>query len=148
MSISSTFYARFFCQYFGAKNYKAETFGFAILLPICNFLAPKFCTKNARVKHWWNWLLFAMYFQISLNMIHLSECTECVMDLDLWSKMIILGSILTTFESSSIIGGSWGSIESCLKPKIKPPSGNLACPNLWNALYIESFIGILSLKLF
>jgi len=28
VSISSTFYARIFCQYFGAKNYKAETFGF------------------------------------------------------------------------------------------------------------------------
>ncbi len=28
MSISSTFYARIFRQYFGAKNYKAETFGF------------------------------------------------------------------------------------------------------------------------
>jgi len=25
--------------------------------------------------------------------------------------MIIFGSILTTFESSSIFGGSWGSIE-------------------------------------
>jgi len=28
VSISSTFYTRFFCQYFGAKIYKAETFGF------------------------------------------------------------------------------------------------------------------------
>jgi hypothetical protein len=43
--------------------------------------------------------------------------------------MIIFGSILTTFESSSIFGGSWGSIENWLEPKIAPPSGNLAFPN-------------------
>jgi len=44
--------------------------------------------------------------------------------------MIIFGLILTTFELSSIFGGSWGSIESWHEHKIKPPSGNLACPNL------------------
>jgi hypothetical protein len=44
--------------------------------------------------------------------------------------MIIFGSILTTFELSSIFLGSWGSIENWLEPKIKPPSGNLAYPNL------------------
>jgi len=33
--------------------------------------------------------------------------------------MIIFGSILITFESSSIFGGSWGSIENWLEPKIK-----------------------------
>jgi len=43
--------------------------------------------------------------------------------------MIIFGSILTTFELSSIVGGSWGSIENWLEPNIEPPSGNLACPN-------------------
>jgi len=36
--------------------------------------------------------------------------------------------ILTTFESSIIFGGSLGSIENSLKPKTKPPSGNLAFP--------------------
>jgi len=40
--------------------------------------------------------------------------------------MIIFGSILTTFESSSILGGSWGSIENWPEPKTKLPSGNLA----------------------
>jgi len=44
--------------------------------------------------------------------------------------MIILGSILTTFESSSIFEGSWGSIKNWLEPKIEPASGNLACQNL------------------
>jgi len=44
--------------------------------------------------------------------------------------MIIFGSILTTFESSSIFGGSWISIENWLEPQTKPPLGNLACPNL------------------
>jgi len=48
--------------------------------------------------------------------------------------MIILGFILTTFESSSIFGGSLGSIEKWLEPKTEPPSGNLACPNRRNAL--------------
>jgi len=43
--------------------------------------------------------------------------TECVKDLDEQSKMIIFGSILTTFESSSIFGGSWGSIEIGLSLK-------------------------------
>ncbi len=56
VSISSTFYTSFFCHYFVAKNYKAEMFGFVILLKRCNFLAPKFCTKDASIKRWWNWL--------------------------------------------------------------------------------------------
>jgi len=34
-----------------------------------------------------------------------------------------LGPILTTFELSSILEGSWGSIENWLEPKTKPPSG-------------------------
>jgi hypothetical protein len=49
--------------------------------------------------------------------------------------MIIFGFVLTTFELSSILGGSWGSRENWLEPKIEPPLGNLACPNLLNALY-------------
>jgi len=32
--------------------------------------------------------------------------TECVTDLDYQSEIIIFGSILTTFELSSIFGGS------------------------------------------
>jgi len=60
-----------------------------------------------------------------------TNTTKCVTDLDLHTKeMIIFGSILTTFESSSIFGGSSGSVENWLEPKIKPPSGNLACLNL------------------
>jgi len=43
--------------------------------------------------------------------------------------MIIFESILTTFESSIIFGGSWGSIENWLKPETKLLLGNLACPN-------------------
>jgi len=45
--------------------------------------------------------------------------TECCTDLDKQSKMIILGLILTTFKSSSVFGGSWGSIENWLEPKTK-----------------------------
>jgi len=43
--------------------------------------------------------------------------------------MIILGSIMTTFELSSIFGGSWGILKNRLRPKTKPTLGNLACPN-------------------
>jgi len=43
--------------------------------------------------------------------------------------MIILGSIFTTFESSSIFGGSLCGIENWLEPITKPPSGNLDWPN-------------------
>ncbi len=45
------------------------------------------------------------------------------------------GSIFTTFELSILFGGSLGSVANWLKPKTKPPEGNLACPNLWNALW-------------
>jgi len=44
--------------------------------------------------------------------------------------MIIFVSILTTFESSNIFGGSWGSIENWLDLKTKTPSENLVCPDL------------------
>jgi hypothetical protein len=50
--------------------------------------------------------------------------TECVTDLDLQIEMVIIGSILTTFDSSGIFGGSQGSIENWLEPKNKTPSGN------------------------
>jgi len=55
--------------------------------------------------------------------------TECATDFDKQSVTIIFGSILTTFQSSIIFAGSWGSIENWLEPKTKPPTGNLACPN-------------------
>jgi len=42
--------------------------------------------------------------------------------------MIIFGDDLTTFESSSISGGSWGNIENWLELQTKSPLGNLACP--------------------
>ncbi len=60
--------------------------------------------------------------------------TECVMDLDYQNELLIFESILTSFKLSIIFGGSWGSTENWLKPKNEPPSGNLSCPNLWNAL--------------
>jgi len=49
-------------------------------------------------------------------------------DLDLRSEMIIFESILTFFKLSIVILGSCGSCENWLKPKIDPPSANLACP--------------------
>jgi len=44
-------------------------------------------------------------------------------------------NISTSFKLSIIFGGSWGNTENWLEPKTELPSGNLACPNLWNALY-------------
>jgi len=49
--------------------------------------------------------------------------------------MIIFGLILTTFKLSVVFRGSWGSCVNWLEPKTEPPSGNLAWPNPWNALY-------------
>jgi len=43
--------------------------------------------------------------------------------------MIIFMSILTPFESNSIFGGSWGSIENWLELENEPPLENLACTN-------------------
>ena len=42
-------------------------------------------------------------------------------NLDQQSEMIISESLLTTFELSAILGGSWGSSENWLEPKTKPP---------------------------
>jgi len=46
-----------------------------------------------------------------------STSTERITDLDLRSKMIIFGLILTTFKFSIIFRGSWGSIENWLEHK-------------------------------
>ncbi len=51
--------------------------------------------------------------------------------------MIIFGSILTTLKLSSIYGGSWGSIEKGLEPKIEPQSGNLVCPSVKHSVGVE-----------
>ncbi len=62
------------------------------------------------------------------------KTTECVTDLDQQNEMIILESILTTFKSSIIFRCSRGSSVNWLELKIKPPSANLACSNLQNAV--------------
>ncbi len=42
----------------------------------------------------------------------------------------LFSSRLWPSKPSIIFRGSWGSIENWHEPKAKPPSGNLACPNL------------------
>jgi len=69
------------------------------------------------------------FVRLSFRRLSSGRSIECVTDLDLRSKIIIFRSILTTFESGSIFGGSWGSIANWFEPKTKPPSENLACPN-------------------
>ncbi len=56
------FMSSFCANIFTPKNYKANI---SALL----FLAPKFCTKNALVKRWWNWHLLTL--QIRVVMINL-----------------------------------------------------------------------------
>jgi len=41
----------------------------------------------------------------------------------------IFESILTTFKSSIVLRGSWGSNVNWLKPEINPQLANLACPS-------------------
>jgi len=53
VSISSTFYASFFEQNFGAKIYKPVFW-------VWNFGAKNFVQKNSCVKRWWNWLQKAL----------------------------------------------------------------------------------------
>jgi len=89
-------------------------------------------------------LILFLYLSLSHTQTHtntfslfpISFSSECVTDLDYWGEMIIFESILTTSKSSIIFRGSWGSIVNWLEPKIEPPSRNLACPNLCNALYV------------
>jgi hypothetical protein len=56
----------------------------------------------------------------------------------LMKQMIIFQAILADFESSRIFGDSLGTIKNWLEHKTKPPSGNLACPHPWNALYVST----------
>ncbi len=86
----------------------------------------------------WNGILFKCAFSNVCCRVSIptSFTAECVKDLDLRTEMIIFRSILTTFKFSIVLIGSWGSIENWLEPKTETlPSGNLACPNPWNALY-------------
>jgi len=64
----------------------------------------------------------------------------CVMDLDWASEMIIFKSILTTYKSSIIFSGSFGSSVNWLELKIKPLLANLACTNLRNTLYVLNVV--------
>jgi hypothetical protein len=52
------------------------------------------------------------------------------MGLDERIEMIIFELILTTFKMSVIFRGGLDSSDNWLEPKIKPPSANLAGPNL------------------
>jgi len=46
--------------------------------------------------------------------------TECVTDYINKGKLLFFVSILTTFETSRIFGGTLGSIENWLEPKTEP----------------------------
>ncbi len=66
---------------------------------------------------------FLLYFGVTRNGKIPARCisnndTECVKDLNYRIEMIIFGSIQTTYELSIIFGGSRGSIENWLEPKL------------------------------
>jgi len=50
-SFLSQFHHHFTREFFVQKQIEQL---FSNYVQLCNFLAPKFCTKNARIKHWWN----------------------------------------------------------------------------------------------
>jgi len=51
------------------------------------------------------------------------------------ARWLILFQIWPTFKLSIAFTFSWGSSVNWLELKTKPPWANLACLNLWNALY-------------
>ncbi len=54
--------------------------------------------------------------------------------------------ILTTFKLSILFRCSWNCSVNWLEPKIEPPEANLACPNPWNALYVDTSKYVLKKK--
>jgi len=57
--------------------------------------------------------------------------------------MIIFELILTTFKSSVVFRGSWGSCVYWLKTKIDSPLANLACKNPETLFGLVNFIMLL-----
>jgi len=66
-SISSTFYSRLFCQYFGAKNLQSQT----NLEKSCSI---QFCTKNVCVQRWWNWQQVVFFEAAKIWFTQKSNC--------------------------------------------------------------------------
>jgi len=57
-----------------------------------------------------------------------------------WFRFLLadfLGRFWPLLNLALFLEDSWDSMENWLEPKTKPPSGNLACPNTWNALYLN-----------
>ena len=61
--------------------------------------------------------LFVEGCQPSCQLASITSSSECVTDSDEQIKMIIFGSLLTTFEASIIFWGVWRSSKNWLKPK-------------------------------
>jgi len=101
---------------------------------------------NDEIKGKFNKEFFAENFSCRLNskVVHFLRYGVChgYMDLDYRLELLIFELILTLFEASIVFWCSWGSPENWLEPKAKSPLGNLACPNPWNALYIETTFAV------
>jgi hypothetical protein len=46
---------------------------------------------------------------VKWKFLYQNTLTECVKDLDNWSELLILESLLTTFKLSIVFKDSWGS---------------------------------------
>jgi len=60
----------------------------------------------------YDWIKTNQTHLVSVNIVN--ECTKCVTDLDLQSKMI-------NFEASVVFRGTWGSSGIWLEPETKQP---------------------------
>ncbi len=69
--------------------------------------------------------------------LHHAECHGFRLMNSCLSKIIIFESVFTTFKLNILFRGSWGSSVDWLEPKNDPTIGNLACPNLWNAVKFQ-----------
>jgi len=77
VSISSTFYVHVFRMKFWCQ--KLQSFVLALRL----FGAKKLCTKNACVKHWWNWPLVSILSTFYARLLCQYFCAKKMQSLDI-----------------------------------------------------------------
>ncbi len=110
-SISSTFYPRIFCTKCWCQKLSSWLLGL-------KFWQLKFCTKNKRENHWWNWHLTALWFVvgeqkhtllISLNSLNQQLISAFLLTsvkiyiLSWWKKISVL---INTYEDNYFANSS------------------------------------------
>jgi len=123
-SISSTFYARVCCRYFGAKNlYKKcacktlmkltvgvnfinisrARFGFGKSTKALSYKILHFRMKNTRVKCWWNWLPVSISSTFYANIFH----TKVLFCQNLTREMLRKALLYEQLTSKMLIIDTW-----------------------------------------